>query len=303
MAADFDVVHLNSNHPGSRLGILMGFALGASGRPVVCVEQGVSPISAIQVPAGIAWALPALFRWSRRSVARLVAVSEENRRRLIELYRVPADKITTVYNGFDPLPLADGAPGTLRQELGLSDDQPLILVLGRLSANKGQRHLIDAAPAILSRFPGAHFVFAGNPEGQAELDRRITALRLEGHFSMPGFRSDVVNLLRSCDLFVLPSLAEGFSLSLVEAMAAGVPVVATRVGGAAEVVEDGVSGFLTPPGDVGALAHAVIAALSLDAAARDRLRDAARSTAQRFSFAATASRMLDIYSELGRRGA
>ena len=303
LAADFDVVHLNSNHPGSRLGILMGFALGASGRPVVCVEQGVSPISAVQVPAGIAWALPTLFRWSRRSVARLVAVSEDNRRRLIELYRVPAGKIRTIYNGFDPLLLADGAPATLRPELGLSDDQPLILVLGRLSANKGQRYLIEAAPAILARFPGVHFVFAGNPEGRADLDQRIRDLGLESHFSMLGFRSDVVNLLKSSDLFVLPSLAEGFSLSLVEAMAAGVPVVATRVGGAAEALEDGRNGFLVPPGDVGALERAVITALSLDAQSRESVRRAARQTAQRFSFDETARRMLEIYSELGRRGA
>ena len=61
-----DVIHLNSNHPGSRLGILMGFALPGAGRPVVCVEQGASPIAAVEVPGSIAWALPALFRWSRR---------------------------------------------------------------------------------------------------------------------------------------------------------------------------------------------------------------------------------------------
>ena len=65
LGAGFDVIHLNSNHPGSRLGILMGVALGNTGRPVVCVEHGVSPIGAIEVPAGVAWALPSLFRWSR----------------------------------------------------------------------------------------------------------------------------------------------------------------------------------------------------------------------------------------------
>ena len=99
-----DVIHLNSNHPGSRLGILMGFALPGCGRPVVCVEQGASPIAAVEVPGSIAWALPALFRWSRRSVSQVVAVSEENKRTLVDLYRLPAGKITVVHNGADLAP-------------------------------------------------------------------------------------------------------------------------------------------------------------------------------------------------------
>ena len=225
-----DVIHLNSNHPGSRLGILMGFALPGCGRPVVCVEQGASPIDAVEVPDSIVWALPTLFRWSRRSVDQVVAVSEENKRTLVDLYRLPAKKITVVHNGADLTPYADPAPGTLRAELGLTPDQPLVIVLGRLAANKGQRFLVEAAPTILSHFPTAHFAFAGNPEGRNDIEARIRALNLEPHFSLLGFRSDVVNLLRSSDVFVLPSLGEGFSLSIIEALAAGLPVVATRSG-------------------------------------------------------------------------
>ncbi len=301
LAPDFDVIHLNSNHPGSRLGILMGFALSGAGRPVVCVEQGASPISAVEVPASIAWALPTLFRWSRRSVSQVVAVSEENRRTLVDLYRLPAGKISVVYNGADLGPFLDPTPGALRTELGLTPDQPVILVLGRLAANKGQRYLVEAAPAILAHFPDARFVFAGNPAGRAELDQRIGELSLASHFSLIGFRPDVVNLLRSSDLFVLPSLAEGFSLSIIEALAAGLPVIATRVGGAAEILEDGRNGFLVPPGDVGALEQAVLRGLSLDAPARDRLRQAALETARRFSFDITAQKMHEIYQGLKAR--
>lgn len=305
LGAGFDVIHLNSNHPGSRLGILMGVALGNTGRPVVCVEHGVSPISAIEVPAGVAWALPSLFRWSRRAITQIVVGSEENRRRLTELYRLPADKITVVHPGFDPAPFAAIGPGTgepscspMRQELGLTAEQPVIIVLGRLAANKGQRYLVEAAPAILMRFPNAHFVFAGNPAARADLDQRICALGLERHFSLIGFRSDVVNLLRSSDLFVLPSLAEGFSLSIVEALAAGLPVIATRVGGAAEIIEDGRNGFLVPPADVEALGQAVLRVLSLEAPERDKLRQAALETARRFSFETTAHKMHEIYRRL-----
>ncbi len=298
LAPDFDVIHLNSNHPGSRLGILMGFALNGAGRPVVCVEQGASPISAVEVPASIAWALPTLFRWSRRSVSQVVAVSEENKRTLVDRYRLPAGKISVVHNGADLGPFADPAPGALRAELGLAPAQPLVIVLGRLAANKGQRFLVEAAPAILARFPDAHFVFAGNPAGRAELDQRIGELGLARHVSLIGFRSDVVNLLQSSDLFVLPSLAEGFSLSIIEALAAGLPVIATRVGGAAEILEDGRNGFLVPPGDVGALERAVLHVLGLDAPARERTRQAALETARRFSFESTAQKMHDIYRGL-----
>ena len=275
----------------------MGYVLPRSGRPVVCVEQGASPISAIAVPPSIAWSLPTLFRWSRRSVARIVAVSEENKRTLVNLYRLPADKITVVHNGADLTLFAEPLPGTLRQELGLTPDQPLIIVLGRLSPNKGQQYLVQAAPAILARFPTAHFVFAGNPSGRAPLEDSIRAAGLESHFSLIGFRTDVANLLRSSDLFVLPSLAEGFSLSIVEALAAGLPVIATRVGGAAEIIQDGREGFLVPPADPEALAQAVSCVLGLDLASKEHIRQAARARSASFSIATTAQKMLDIYAD------
>jgi glycosyltransferase involved in cell wall biosynthesis len=260
------------------------------------VEQGASPIDAIEVPRSIAWTLPTLYRWSRRSVSQVVAVSEENRRTLVDLYRLPAEKVTVVHNGADLTPFADPAPGTLRAELGLSPDQPLVIVVGRLAANKGQRFLVGAAPAILARFPTTHFAFAGNPEGRSDIEARIRALNLETHFSLLGFRSDVVNLLRSSDLFVLPSLGEGFSLAIVEALAAGLPVVATRVGGAAEIIAEGHNGFLVPPADAPALGEAVLRALSLTAEDREDFSRTARETAQHFSFEATARGLWAVYN-------
>jgi glycosyltransferase involved in cell wall biosynthesis len=293
-----DVIHLNSNHPGSRLGILMGFALPGCGRPIVCVEQGASPMAAVEVPGSIAWALPTLFRWSRHSIKQVVAVSEENKRTLIDLYRLPAGKISVVHNGADLTPFRNPPQGTLRDELGLTADQPLVIVLGRLAANKGQRYLVEAAPAIVSRFPTAHFAFAGNPEGRSDIEAHIRALNLEPRFSLLGFRLDVVNLLRSSDVFVLPSLGEGFSLSIIEALAAGLPVVATRVGGAAEIIDEGCNGFLVPPADAPALGEAVTRVLRLDASARENMRSAALATARRFSFDSTAQKMYAIYRSL-----
>jgi len=299
MAGQHDVVHINSNHPGSRLGILMGIALPGAGTPVVSVEHGGTSIASVDVPHSIAWALPTLFRWSRRHVVRVVAVSEENRRTLTEIYRLPPKKISVVHNGVDLSAFAGPfALQSLRQELGLSNEQPLILVLGRLRPNKGYPYLLEAAPTILARFPTAYFVLAGNPDDRAAAEAQIARLGIEGHVSIVGFRSDVVNLLRSADLFVLPSLAEGFSLAIVEAMAAGLPVVATRVGGAAEIIEDGHNGFLVPPADSEALARTVRHVLDLDSASKENLRQAARERSGFFSIAATAQKMLDIYASL-----
>jgi glycosyltransferase involved in cell wall biosynthesis len=296
LARQHDVVHVNSNHPGSRLGILMGFALPLSGRPVVTVEHGGTAIANIEVPRSIAWALPALFRFSRRGIARVVAVSRENRERLRSLYRLPAQKIELIYNGVDLEPFSHPAgPATLRQELGLHPEHRIILVLARLLPNKGYPQLIEAAPAILQRFPQAHFVFAGSPDGRAAIERQIADLGLVDRFSILGFRKDVVNLLQSSDVFVLPSLAEGFSLSIVEALAAGRPVVATRVGGAAEIIEEGRNGFLVPPGDVPALAEAIVAALSLSPEERAEFAAAARAAAAPFSSREVARKTLALY--------
>jgi glycosyltransferase involved in cell wall biosynthesis len=158
--------------------------------------------------------------------------------------------------------------------------------------------LIQAAPAILSEFPNSHFVFAGKPEGRQVLDRQIAELNLSGKFSILGFRTDTINLLRDSDVFVLPSLAEGFSLSIIEALSAGLPVVATRVGGADEVIDDGRNGFLVPPSDADALSQTVIRALSLSGSEKLRIRQEALRTARRFSSEETARQTFGVYSQV-----
>jgi glycosyltransferase involved in cell wall biosynthesis len=298
LANGHQVIHLNSSHPASRLGILCGFALGGRRAPLVCVEHRVTPVYDIVVPRSIAWALPMLFRRSRRRAERVVAVSEDNAACLRELYRIPSSQIAVVHNGIDldafQMPRAD-APISLRTELGLKAEQPIILTLARLAPNKGHRLLIQAAPAILRNYPDAHFLFAGLPDELPSVNAQIHRMNLTAHFSVFGFRSDTVRLLRESNLFVLPSLAEGFALSILEAMAAGVPTIATNVGGAPEIVRDGENGWLVPPSDADALARATILGLSLNPAQRSQMEHAAWDTARRFSLEAMAQQMHEIY--------
>lgn len=295
MAREHDVVHLNSSHPGSRLGIAMGFALGAQPTPFITVEHRATPLDDIVVPRMLKPILPTLFRRSRQRASKIIAVSQQNASVLHRLYGIPKDKIAGVPNG---VPASEGAAHSespLRTELGLRDDQLIVLVLARLQANKGHRYLIDAAPTILAHVPGAHFVFAGMPDDRAPLDARIAQLGLTGSFSIVGARSDVPRLLREANVFVLPSLSEGFSLALIEALAAGVPTVATNVGGAPEVIRDGVNGWLVPPANTDALAQTVIRALTLNTDERNVISHEAAATGKRYSVEAMADATLAVY--------
>jgi len=296
-----DVVHLNSNHPGSRLGILFGFALARAGAPLVCVEHRVSLLDDIIVPRALRPFLPRLFRWSRRAAARVIAVSKQNAELLTSYYGLHPDKITIVHNGIDLPDFKESdiaqARAALRAELGLPEQAIVILTLARLAPNKGHRYLVEAVPEVLRPHPNVHFVFAGEHDQAEPVIAQIKALGLESHVHLLGFRSDAHHLLAASDFFVLPSLAEGFSLALVEALAASLPTVATDVGGAGEVIQPGQGGILVPPANSAALAAALNHLLSLDEAEVQRQRQAARRAAQRFSTQAMAEKTLRVYSE------
>ncbi|MGQ9813580.1 MAG: glycosyltransferase family 4 protein [Candidatus Roseilinea sp.] len=293
------IVHLNSNHPASRLGAWFCFALSLSRVPVVCVEQRVTSMQDVRVPAWARRLMPALFRLSRARVTHTIAVSTDNARALVDMYRLPSETIHVVHNspGIATLEAeqAQRARAEIRAELGLTPDQWMILTLARLTANKGHRYLIEAAARVTQRCPGARFFFAGPEDERDQIERHIHQLGLERFVSILGYRADVARLLAASDLFVLPSLAEGFALSIVEALAAGLPVIATCVGGAPEIIRPGQNGFLVPPADARALAEHIVEVIEMPAEQRARLREAARETAARFSPQEMGKRTLAVY--------
>jgi glycosyltransferase involved in cell wall biosynthesis len=144
----------------------------------------------------------------------------------------------------------------LREELGLPLAAPLVIVSSRLNRMKGIEYFLDAAVILAARFPEVHFLIVGDGDSRKELENYANRLGLRHRVVFTGFRSDVPDVLSEAAVSVLPSLSEGLSNSLLESMAAGVPVVATRVGGNPEVVEHEVSGLLVPPRDSAALADA-----------------------------------------------
>lgn len=171
--------------------------------------------------------------------------------------------VTHIHNGVD---LASIAPArtadAVRRGLGLDPRAPVIGTAGRLSPVKGHASLLRAARRVLDRRPDAKFLIVGGGPLQAALIDQASRLGIAGACVFTGARHDAHELVAAMDLFVLPSLAEGIPMALLEAMALGKPVVATAVGGVPEIIEDGVNGTLVAPGDEQALAEACLHAMT-----------------------------------------
>ena len=196
-------------------------------------------------------------------------------------------------------------PCALRSEYGIPSSAPLLGVVARLEPEKGQRHLIDAMPTILRAVPETWLAVVGEGSKADALQAQAAALGPEvaARVVFTGRRDDVSALTADLTLAILPSLREAQGISLIEAMARAVPVVASDVGGIPEVVTDGVDGRLVPPGDPAALADAIVELLR-DPALRHRLGEAGRRTvADRFSIDAQVRAIQAVYDEeLARAG-
>jgi len=171
----------------------------------------------------------------------------------------------------------------LRSSLGLPPRAPLVLAVSRLNPMKGIDDYLKAIALLAGRYAEARFVIVGDGVSRRDLEDQMHRLGLAGRVVFTGMRLDVAALLSQAAISVAPSLSEGLSNVVLESMAAGVPVVATRVGGTPEIVDDGVTGLLVPPCDAPALAGAIGRLLGNEALAR-RLGEAARvRAADRFS--------------------
>jgi glycosyltransferase involved in cell wall biosynthesis len=200
----------------------------------------------------------------------------------------------------DLRPPAPAERSAARAALGIPADQPVLATVARLSRNKGHRYLLEALPAIRAQAPNLLYVIAGEGDDRARgegglrslLERQVRALGLTKHVRFLGYYPDVRTVLHAADLLVSPSLLEGMQVALLEAMAAGLPIVATAIGGTPDVVADGETGLLVPPADPAALAGAV-AALLADPARRHCLGQAGRQRVEeRFDTAIVAAGLL-----------
>ena len=199
-----------------------------------------------------AWAL-------RRFADRVVAVSESARREYLADFGLSPGRVVTIHNGIDieRFRARPGMRAAARSELGIPPSVPLAITVAVLRPPKGIDDMLAAMPAVFDRMPDLHYLVVGEGPARRDLERLISEHGLDDRVILAGNRSDVSGMLAAADVFVLPSHTEALPTAVAEAMAAGLPVVATRVGGTPEMV-DRDTGILVEPGDRHGLAAAVV---------------------------------------------
>jgi glycosyltransferase involved in cell wall biosynthesis len=245
------------------------------------------------VPGGLK--LEAL-RWITRAAQgcadRITALSEPDLEQQVALGLSPASKYVVVRNGIDVERFA-------RPRGRLFDGAPVIGAVGRFSAEKGHRYLIQAMPAVRRALPRARLVLVGYGEQEGDLKSRAAGLGLDGAVTFAGER-DSADVLSSFDLFVQPSLYESQGLALLEAMAAGIPVIASEVGGIGDVVFHEESGLLVPPARPETLAAAIVRLAEAPELALRLAREASRRVREHFTLETMIGAYARLYRELVR---
>ncbi len=219
---------------------------------------GINPFytafgSAYEVAVGI----PTL-----KSANHLIAVSKWTRNDVAK-YAIPKKRFTVIYNGINPGEFTTKHNQKVKKELGIHPSSPLLVWVGRVIEQKGLRYLISALPTVLKQFPTAKLLIIGTGTEVKNLKKQATKLGVSGvviFYGAVNDRKKLNDLLCGCDLFVFPSVWEPFGMVITEAMASGLPVVASRVGGIPEIVNKN-TGFLVPPRSAKVLAKIIITAL------------------------------------------
>jgi glycosyltransferase involved in cell wall biosynthesis len=237
--------------------------------------------------------------WSAWLSRRLVAPSAEVADSYRAAFHLPAARMRVVPN----VPAAEAPPSgfdreALRREIGGEDVEHLVLAVARLQPEKGIDDLVSAAAALRARLPKLRVAVAGSGPEENALRTRIEGAGLADSFSLLGSRSDVGALLAAADAFCLPSRHEGLPISLLEAMQAGLPCVATRVGGVPGVIADGVDGVLVEPADPEELAAALERVLRDPDAGKAMGAKARALVGERYAVDAATAAYADIYDEL-----
>jgi glycosyltransferase involved in cell wall biosynthesis len=285
---DVDLVHSHT------LGISVYASLvGIRTRiPVVCTLHGEPDLGRSERWRKIKFAI------MRQGASNIVLVSNHLRDRLVDELRIPATRTSVIHNGVDCDRHSGGPDRSFRAELKISDDAFLFGAVGNVRALKAYDNLLRAAAIAVKANPKLRFAVVGEGSGRLleELLQLRTELGLQDIVHFAGFRPDIAPPLRSFDAFVLSSKSEGFSIATVQAMASGLPVLATRSGGPEEIITDDVDGLLVPRADPAALAAGMLR-LAGDSELRARLGTAARASARaKFSLA----KMLESYEEIYR---
>ncbi len=231
--------------------------------------------------------------------SRTVAVSEEIKEVLINKVGLSSRKVTLVQNGVNLDHYSDpkSAFTEVKEVLGVPPTSPVVGIIGLFHPVKGHSFFLKAAFQIIREVPTTYFVMVGDGPLRQNLEALAQSLGIRGKVIFTGFRDEIPEILTAIDVCVVPSLSEGLSMALLESMAAGRPIVATRVGGNCEAIRDGKDGILIPPSDHIALAKSVVTLLR-NKSLCNQLGQSARTTAsERFSLKQMVESYETIYEE------
>ncbi|CAN7593112.1 glycosyltransferase [Rhizobium sp. LjRoot254] len=292
----FDIVHSHM----SKAALLGGIAAVTTGIPVTINTAHNLGFLALPNPAArlLFWVYDRLlFALTADAV---ITVSERVRDGIVRGGIVGTSKVVSIHNGIDVAKFSDaaGAARAIRSEFGVGPEDVLVVTVARLVWFKGLHDLLDAAALVLAQFGNVRFLIAGTGSQRDELAARASALGIGERVIFAGERRDVPSILAAADVFALSSVSEGLPISILEAMAAGVAVVATDVGGISELVEEGVNGYLVPARDPPAFAER-LCRLAGDAALRRSFGASGRTRARlEFSPERMVMRTADLYETL-----
>lgn len=238
-----------------------------------------------------------------REVDHLIAVSRSVLERYQAFFRkgvLTPERVSVVPSAYRPDRFHPGVSGVrVRAELGLGADVPVVGVVARLVEDKGHDDLLAAAPTILKTRPETRFLLVGTGSRERDLKDLAASLGLEGTVRFLGFRDDVPEITAALNVSVLPSIdCDASSAVLKEALACGVPAVATEIGGAAEILQDGRTGLIVPPHDPARLAGAILSLLENPERAREMGRRGSRDVAERFSPERLGDETLEVYKSV-----
>ncbi|MFZ5596404.1 MAG: glycosyltransferase [Bacillota bacterium] len=288
-----DIVHTH----GVRANLVGRIAARMAGVDVVVTT--VHSLLAQDYPRLFSRLVNTFIEWvSRGMTTHFIAVSGGLQKALIQ-QGIPEKRITVIYNGLNPeLFNKSGSTGKWRKKAGFSPGVSLVAIVGRLHPVKGHRYFLKSASEILKERTDVHFLVVGSGPEKEGLEQYTRQLGISEHVTFTGFVSDVSELMPDLNLLIVPSLWEGFGLTALEAMAVGVPVVATSVGGLPEIVEHGTTGLLVPPADEDGLTRGICWMLDHPQEAEEMAAAAGQIVEQKFTAAAMAARTMELYRKL-----
>jgi len=233
-----------------------------------------------------------------RHADRVITVSKEIARKA-RLAGIDSKKICLIENGVNLERFRNNIPpDSIRESLRIKKDAFVVGTVGALTEEKGHLYLLKAIPKVVQRFPEVIFLFVGDGRERPSLEITTSHLNIKDRVIFAGMRKDVPEILSILNVFVLPSLNEGLPMALLEAQAAQIPVVATRVGAIPDVLEDGVTGILIPPKDPQAIAEAITMILSNKNFASEIAQKGFERVRDNFSSEKMGSKYHSIYKEL-----